>query len=278
MREAQDVDLTGVAETLLATVYVRALESQRPDALLKDDRAVELVGRLGPAFSRIRRIRMDEEDRVTLILRNREFDRYVRDFLAGHSDPVVVHIGGGLDARFERVDDGRVCWYDLDLSEVIELRRRFLGEEPPRHHLLACSVLDTKWCDEVAGHRTSAYLFVAEGVFMYFDEAQVRALVLALRDRFPAAELIFDAFSPFLVRANNFRFWVSHSGLTARYRWGLKRGEDVEKWGQGIRLVDRWFPLDQPEPRLARVRWMRHVPFLARVIGIYRYRFAPTAA
>ena len=35
--------LSGVSETLLITLYLRAMESQRPDALIKDEKAVELV-------------------------------------------------------------------------------------------------------------------------------------------------------------------------------------------------------------------------------------------
>jgi O-methyltransferase involved in polyketide biosynthesis len=33
-------ELSGVAETLLIPLYLRAMESQRPDALFKDEKAV----------------------------------------------------------------------------------------------------------------------------------------------------------------------------------------------------------------------------------------------
>jgi len=62
------------------------------------------------------------------LLRNREFDRYAQDFLRCHPEAVVVHIGCGLDSRFERVDNGQVEWYDLDLPHVIELRRKLIGD------------------------------------------------------------------------------------------------------------------------------------------------------
>ena len=93
-----------------------------------------------------------------------------------------------------------------------------------------------------------------------------------LRERFPGSELAFDAFSPFLVRANNLRLRLSSSPIDARYRWGLRRGRDLETWSDGIRLLDQWFPLDRPEPRLSRLRWMRYVRPLARVMGIYHYQ------
>ena len=45
--------------------------------------------------------------------------------------------------------NGRVEWYDLDLPEVIELRRKFIGDEGERYHLLGCSVLEDAWLEAV---------------------------------------------------------------------------------------------------------------------------------
>ena len=96
--------LSGVAETLLIPLYMRALESQRPDALIKDEKAVALVAQSGLDFSQVRQIRMPELLNVMRNLFTREFDRYARDFLSRHPEGVVVHIGCGLDSRFERVE------------------------------------------------------------------------------------------------------------------------------------------------------------------------------
>ena len=46
MSETVNLDLSGVAETLLVTLYLRAIESQRPDALIKDEKAVALVKKI----------------------------------------------------------------------------------------------------------------------------------------------------------------------------------------------------------------------------------------
>ena len=101
--------------------------------------------------------------------------------------------------------NGQVEWYDLDLPDVIELRRKLVGGEGARYHFLACSVLESAWLDTVSAHRQRPFLFLAEGVFMYFEEAQVKSLVLTLREHFPGAELVFDAFSPFMRWAHNLR-------------------------------------------------------------------------
>jgi len=264
-------NLDGVAKTLLIPLYYRAIESQRPDALLRDERAVAIVAQLGEdAFARIKQVKTDEADRAGLILRDREFDRYAQDFLARCPEAVVVQIGCGLDSRFERVDNGQVEWYDLDLPDVIELRRRLIGGERERYHLLACSVFDSGWLDAVGVHRPRPFLFLAEGVLIYFTEPQVKGLLLTLQTHFPGAELVFDAYSPLLVWMNNLR--VARAKIGARYQWAMKRGKDLEKWGDGIRLLDEWFYLDRYEPRLASHWWMRRIPLLAKASGIYHYQ------
>jgi O-methyltransferase involved in polyketide biosynthesis len=275
MSKTDTQNLDGVAETLLITLYIRAMESKRPDSLIKDEKAEELFNQMGFDFSRFNQIRMDEDDKVAIILRNQEFDRYTRDFLAYNPEAVVVHIGCGLDSRFERVDNGQIEWYDLDLPDVIEMRRKYIVEESGRYHLLACSALEPAWLSTVRSHHQRPFLFLAEGVFMYFEESQVKTLVLRLQKHFPGAELVFDAFSPLLVRANNLRLRISPANISARYHWGLKRGTDLESWGDGICLMDEWFLFDRPEPRLAHIQWMRHIPLLARVIGIFHYRLGP---
>ena len=182
MTNQTNVQLSGVAETLLIPLYFRAQETQRPDALVKDEHAVALVRQLDYDFLRIK---LRKHDEVAIILRLREFDRFVRDFLSRCPDAVVVHIGCGLDTRFQRVDNGRVEWYDLDLPEVVDLRRKLIGGEGERYHLLAASVFD-----RAAGCRQHAssppFLFMAEAV-LCISRYQVKWSVdLALS--FPGAE------------------------------------------------------------------------------------------
>ena len=270
MSETPNPNLSGVAETLLITLYIRAIESQRPDTLIKDERAEALVRQLDQESLRKTAALTDDFSRVAVILKGHEFDRFAQDFLARHPDAVVVHIGCGLDTRFERVDNGRVEWYDLDLPDVIELRRKLVGGEGARHHFLACSVLDSAWLEAVSAHRQRPFLFLAEGVLMYFDEAQVKSLVLTLRDHFPGAELVFDAFSPFMRWGHNIK--VTRTRIGAHLHWALKHGQDLERWSDGIRLLDERFPFQYPEPRIRRALAVRLIPFLATAVGVFHYQ------
>ena len=120
---------SGVAETLLIPLYYRAIEAQRPDAMIKDEKALELIERLsseGPVrydSDWIKQTLMSEMNKVLRIMLTREMDRYARDFLSRRPDGVVVHFGCGLDTRFERVDNGRVLWFDLYPPNVMALKK-----------------------------------------------------------------------------------------------------------------------------------------------------------
>jgi len=201
MSEPTAENLSDISETLLIPLYYRAIETQRPDAMIKDEKAVELIKQLSPEVP----IRYDsdwfkqtpgsEVNKVLRIMLTRQMDRYAQDFICRRPQAVVVHIGCGLDSRFERVDNGQIEWYDLDVPKVIELRRKLIGEEGGRYHLLGCSVFEDAWLDVVRAQHGRPFLFLAEGVFMCFFEAHVKSLVIRLRNRFPGAELVFDAWS-----------------------------------------------------------------------------------
>ena len=267
MSKQSSPNLDGVSETLLITLYTRALESQRPDGLIHDEKAVEIIEKMDGDFSRLK---LQGHDAVALILRMQHFDRKVSDFLARNPQAVVVHFGCGLDTRFERVDDGQVEWFDLDLPEVIDLRKKYIGGESGRYHLLGGSAFEDTWLETVNPYSSRAFMFIAEGVLPYFEEGQVTTLFLKIRKHFPGAELVCDAHTPFVIWTDNLQ--LALSGVKARLHWGLKHGRDVETWGEGISMLEEWFYFTEPEPRMAPYRWMRLFPLLGKSTGIFHYR------
>ena len=72
-------NLRGVSETLLIPLYNRAMEAQRPDAIMKDEQAVALVKQMDYDFNQFGKIRMFEANKVARIMLAREIDRYARD-------------------------------------------------------------------------------------------------------------------------------------------------------------------------------------------------------
>jgi methyltransferase (TIGR00027 family) len=244
----------GVSESSLIPLYFRAVESQAADPMIVDPVAVEIVDRLAYDFSTID---ANGADRVFAIMRARQFDRYARAFLAKNRDAVVVDLGCGLDTRFARVDNGAMEWFGIDLPNVIECRRTLL-KEGVRCHLVASSLLDSRWMDLLPDDAGRARLFLAEGVFMYLEGREVRSLVKALAERFPGSALVFDGMSPLFVWLHNRQAILRR--LDVLLRWGLRNPREPETWAPNVRLLDCWSYFDEPERRLGRLAWLRYVP------------------
>ncbi len=266
--------LTGIPETLLIPLYLRAMESQRPDALIRDERAVALIQKMTDErlydFRRMASLHLNAANKIVMILRSRQFDRFAEDFLNRHPQSVVVHIGCGLDTRCERVDNRQAEWFDLDLPDVIGLRRQLIGGDRAHYHLVSGSVLEDAWLAQVESFRGRPFLFLAEGLFMYFTEAQVRSLVFKMCERFSGAELVFDAYGPTSALRHNLQ--ASGSKIYSRIRWSPWRGNDLERWADGIRLLDEWGYLDAPDHRLDYLRWARPFDSVFRTMRLYRFQ------
>jgi O-methyltransferase involved in polyketide biosynthesis len=221
MPERLLVELEGVPETLLWTLYHRAVEARRSDAVLTDPMAVDLVERLDYPFEqRFGAGSLGQWQALRVLC----FDREIRRFLAEHPGGTVVALGEGLETQFWRIDDGRVHWIGVDLPETLALRDRILPDAP-RRRSIACSALDERWMAEVDDAR--GVLVTAQGLLMYFEPAEVHRLIAACAERFPAGALLFDA-APRWLGASSRRGGVKGAGdyRPPPWLWEVDAGEE----------------------------------------------------
>ncbi len=262
--------MSEVSETLLIPLYARAIESRSRDPVIIDQRAVEITQALNERFrysdSRLHKRLLKGTLRrwsgrqlgVVLSLRSRRFDRYCTDFLERNPRGTVVELGCGLSTRFSRIGNDKVLWYDLDLPEVMRIRERFY-DEMDNHRFIRSSVLDLEWMN-VIDRGCGPVLFIAEGLFMYLHENEVRSLVIALQDRFPGCELACEVVSTFVVRTLNRKLWRRkfqrdhRLGEEVTFHFGIDEGDDIERWHEGIELLDEWTYFDDNEGKMG---WMR---------------------
>jgi O-methyltransferase involved in polyketide biosynthesis len=239
MTAVKNLELGSVQKTLLLPLWGRAVETEKERPLLLDPTAAKIVATLDYDFSTMAR-NLSPVTRLAWIARSLHIDRAIRQFLEKHPDGTVVNLGCGLDTTLERIDNGRVRWYDLDLPDVIELRGRFIAEDA-RRHTIACSLLEDAWLRQV--EVADSVFFVAAGVLYYFEERQVKNLFVKLADAFPGAEVLFDACSPRGLRMANERV-IKAGGMdeNAMLKWGLRRTEDIESWDGRISVLSE-FPL-----------------------------------
>jgi O-methyltransferase involved in polyketide biosynthesis len=185
------VGLTGVPETLLWTLYHRATEAARADAVIDDPKAVELVAAIDYPFAERFGAAVGVQAQWQA-LRSRAFDDAVRRFARAHPGGTVVALADGLETGFWRTDDGRLRWLSVDLPETVAVRGALLPDDPaePRRRTVACSALDPAWMDEVDDSR--GVLITAQGLLMYLQPEEARGLIDACAARFPGATFVFD--------------------------------------------------------------------------------------
>ena len=187
MADLVKVELGVIQETLFIPLVARARETRRRRPVLRDPKAAEILASVDYDTKKYGR---GWGGGVT-VLRTAILDCWASDFLAEHPDGTVVEIGTGLNSRFDRVGNDQVHWIDLDLPDTIDLRRRFFADSG-RRRMVAASVLDQDWAPVVADS-PGPYLFVAEGVLAYLDQAP--QVVSRIAGSFPGALIAFDTYS-----------------------------------------------------------------------------------
>jgi len=60
--------------------------------------------------------------------RAKQFDDKICAYINEHPQASVINVGAGLDTTFYCVDNGLIQWYDLDLPNVIDIRRQLPPE------------------------------------------------------------------------------------------------------------------------------------------------------
>lgn len=231
MAEKINIELSGVPQTLLLPLFGRAESSKLNYSPLKDERAVQLVNTLNYDFATLKK-----KSHVMMLwsmARAYQFDEAIKKYLHTHPYATIVNLGAGLETAFYRVDNGLCQWVDLDLPEVIHIRKKLLPP-PPRVRYVAKSVLDYSWMDDVKELGTDVFFF-AGGFFMYFTQQQVKSLLLHMANYFPNAEVIFDNLNLKALKRSNAMLKRARMH-NAVLQWGVKYGTEIENWTPKIKL------------------------------------------
>lgn len=257
--EKKIIGLEKEKETLLVPLYSKALESRKDKPIILDKKAVEIVNEINYDFSQLK---IPKKTHVTLCMRVKQFDNYALKFLKKYPEPTIVHLGCGLDSRYIRVDNGFVQWYDLDYPEVIELKKNFF-QESDRYHLISSSVTDFEWINKIA-RKKGSFLFLAEGLFMYLKDEEVKNLVLKLQQNFPGCLLVFDCYST--LTAKHIKSHPSMRKTGADVYWGIDNAHKIEEWNDGIILKEEWYFTQSNEINKLSLSYR----FLYRVAGMFK--------
>ncbi len=184
-----EMKLGVVEDTLYVPMLGRIYATKNCPSILHDTKALELKGSLPQ-----RVIENDHQTQYTYVAsasRSANMDRYIRNFLERKPNGVIVQLGCGLETTYNRNDNGHTQWYGVDLPNVITYRRTLLPESE-REEYISGDAFKKGWIEQIrTAHPTEPILITASGLFYYFEEGQVLALIRMLKDH-GEIELLFD--------------------------------------------------------------------------------------
>lgn len=270
--------LTDISKTALVTLRSRVVESREPKPLIHDPMAERCLDGL---------IQFASEDEKALLferklspnltshiaLRARKYDSIINDFISENPGCTVVNLGCGFDTRFWRIDNRKCNYIELDLPAIIELKREALKEQIV-YEVIPCSVLDTSWIDQVTSKGNRNFLLVAEGLFMYLPKADVIHLFKTFSERFVDSQIVLEV----VTESYTHGIWKQivimkmkrelgfDSGSS--YNFGIKNAGELESYGDGIKIIDEWSYVEDPDTR----------PRILKYLGISRTQWTVTAS
>lgn len=114
----------------------------------------------------------------------------IKNFLARHKNGIIINLGAGLETSAFRVNAPDTVFYEIDLPEVIAIRKQVLGTKD-NEVLIEGDMFALEWAKQIPAGKPA--LLIVSGVFQYFKQEEVFAFIAALKKVFPYGELIFDA-------------------------------------------------------------------------------------
>lgn len=244
--------LTGEKETLFIPLSGKALDYRSKNPVLNDKMANDIVEKVGINLT----IHKNFGERIaalTLAVRAKQYDEWTKDFISKNKDAVVVHLGCGLDARITRTQPPRsAAWFDVDYPEVISLRKQFYSETN-EYKMIASSIIHQDWLAAIPADRPA--FIVAEGVFEYLSEEEVKTLLYRLTNYFPHGQIAFDVINPFAQASGNKNLKNTTGAV------------DILKWA-----VDDLNRVDKLCPKLTRVETVSRIKsiFIKRLPLVFR--------
>ena len=229
------LELGDLQNTLLLPLVGRAKATGMDTVGFSDEKATQLVfdleGILDDHFRAV-----DLYSTLSYAARAMKMSAVLESFIRDHPATTVVNIGAGLDTTFYRIDNGLIHWYDLDLPDVISLRRKLLPEGS-RNRCIPKSLFDVSWYEDIRCGGDGMFM-LAGGVFMYYNEPELRDFFVNISTRFPLAEILFDVISSESLRIMNETISKS-SGKNMPIRWGIDNAVEMQKWSGCIRLLEQ---------------------------------------
>jgi methyltransferase (TIGR00027 family) len=171
-------EIAHVSDTALMTAACRAMETERPDGLIRDPFAARLAGERGMAIARA--LPGLETMCFGIGIRSRFLDELLLDTISAYGIATVLSVGAGLDTRPWRLElPATLGWVEVDFPDMLDYKDAIMAAEVPKCHRerLSADVNDASGRESVfAAAGDGPTLMITEGLLMYLPAATIEAL------------------------------------------------------------------------------------------------------
>jgi O-methyltransferase involved in polyketide biosynthesis len=161
--------------------------------------------------------------------------------LISHPEAVIVNLGAGLDTTFYRVDNGLLKWYDIDLPDVIDLRKKLIPDTE-RSYCIKESIFDMQWIKYLNNIRGGGVLFLSGGVLEYFNKDTVKLFLIGCADKFPGSEIVFNTARMNMIGSIFMKITFNRIGMwtVTPSKLGLINEKTFQKWDKRLVLLENY--------------------------------------
>lgn len=228
---AESLKTNTVQHTLCIPLWGRMLATRRYPDLFPDRDAESIIRALGFDFSDKRIYKM-EYTWLNTIVRQYDLAWEINHYLKAHPKAAVVELGAGLSTLRRQIGNDTNPWYNLDMAEVIPLREAHIPKGKHEKNVV-CNLNDYSWFDTIDFKPQDGIVFVAGGLFYYFQKEQVQLLVSAMAQRFSGGIIAFDATNAMGLKGVNKE--VGMAGNESKSYFSLENPkQELEAWSTAI--------------------------------------------
>jgi O-methyltransferase involved in polyketide biosynthesis len=233
--------LTPVEDSLLLTLYARALDNRLPKPILSDAMADEIVRKIDYNFEQFK---VNKNFVLNVALRAKKLDEVASGFIRHHPDAVGLDLGAGLDTRAFRIAaPATVDWYDVDYPTVVATREHLIPDRS-NVHTIGADVTDSDWLNNVPTDRPA--VIVADGLMGFLAKEDFMSLLNRLIDHFPSGEMAFNSYTSFAVWATKHVPGTSSVAGLLKFP-GVNDPRELERWNPKLKLIREILLTREPE-------------------------------
>lgn len=179
--------LSGVEDTLYIPLVARIYASEKFPNYFYDEKALSLKPYIP---TNLIEKNASEYFHMASVCRQDVIDKKIIKFLEENENCNVVFLGAGLETAYNRINNKKANFYQVDLPNVIEIRNRILGNAE-NEKLISVDMFTLEWTKEIDTELPT--MIAVSGVYQYFNKEKIVEMVKKMKSLLPKGELVFDA-------------------------------------------------------------------------------------